>query len=105
MAGLWRKNPETSEGKYLVKRRDGTVPAWPFFVIAASDPAAPRTLRAYADAAEVAGMDPKYVRDVRDMADEFEMWRCRHGEGDPDGGRHRTDDPATVAEMKKGLGA
>ena len=57
MAGLWRKNPETPEGKYLVKRRDGTVPAWPFFVIAASDPAAPRTLRAYADAAEVGATD------------------------------------------------
>ncbi|HXI43902.1 MAG TPA: hypothetical protein VNH83_28225 [Bryobacteraceae bacterium] len=40
-AGLWRKNPETPEGKYLVKRRDGSVVDWPNFVLGAKDPAAP----------------------------------------------------------------
>lgn len=29
MAGIWRNNPETREGKYLVQRRDGTIPDWP----------------------------------------------------------------------------
>lgn len=33
VSGLWRNNPETPEGKYLVKRRDGTVPEWPSFVL------------------------------------------------------------------------
>lgn len=33
LKGLVRDNPETPEGKYLVKRRDGTVPPWPHFVL------------------------------------------------------------------------
>lgn len=51
LAGLWRKNPETPEGKYLIKRRDGTVPEWPSLVLGAKDPAAPAAINAYADAA------------------------------------------------------
>src|SRR4051812_26870453 len=102
MAGLWRNNPETSEGKYLVKRRDGTIPSWPYFVIGGVDPAAPDALRAYADEAERLGMDPAYVADVRAMATIFEDWREECGDGNPDGPRHRIDDPATVAEMRKG---
>jgi hypothetical protein len=105
MAGLWRNNPETSEGKYLVKRRDGTVPKWPFFVIGAADPNSPTALRKYADRAEENGYDPQYVADIRAMAVHFEEWRQEHGTGDPDAPRHRVDDPATVAEMRKGNGA
>jgi hypothetical protein len=104
MAGIWRNNPETPEGKYLVKRRDGTVPLWPHFVIAASDPAAPSALRAYANAAERLGMDRQYVADIRGLAGHFEDWRNENGDGDPDAPRHRKDDPATVAEMRKGSG-
>lgn len=33
MARLWRNNEGTREGKYLVQRRDGTVPEWPYFVM------------------------------------------------------------------------
>jgi hypothetical protein len=105
MAGIWRNNPETKEGKYLVKRRDGTVPSWPWFVIGAADPAAGAALRAYADEAERLGMDPAYVRDVRDLAVVFEEWEEANLTGDPDAPRHRKDDPATVAEMAKGKGA
>lgn len=105
MAGLWKNDPETPGGKYLVKRRDGTVPMWPFMVFAASDPSAPAALRAYADDAEARGMDPAYVSDVRNLAVEFEEWREENGAGDPDAPRHRKDDPATVAEMRKGRGA
>lgn len=105
MAGLWRNNPETKEGKYLVKRRDGTVPRWPYFVIGGADPVAPVALRAYADEAERLGLDPAYVADVRAMASWFADWREEYGEGDPDAPRHRVDDPATVAEMAKGRGA
>lgn len=105
MAGLWKNNPETKGGKYLVKRRDGTVPWWPFMVFAASDPAAPTALRAYADEAERLNMDPQYVSDVRGLAAEFEEWRSGNVTGDPDAPRHRKDDPKTIAEMRKGKGA
>src|SRR6266850_4065013 len=102
LAGLWRDNPETPEGKYLVKRRDGTVVEWPNFVIGAKDPAAPAALRAYADEAERRGMNAGYVSGVRRLAGHFEGYRAFHGDGDPDRGRHRTDDHATVSEMRKG---
>lgn len=105
MAGLWRNNPETPEGKYLVKRRDGTVPQWPYFVIGGCDPAAPAALRRYADEAERLGMDAAYVTDIRNMAIHFEEWREEVGDGDPDAPRHRKDDPVTIAEMRKGRGA
>lgn len=41
MAGLFSNQPATKEGKYLVQRRDGTVPDWPWFVLGARDPIAP----------------------------------------------------------------
>lgn len=100
MTGLWGKETATKEGKYLVLRRDGTRPEWPYFVIAASDPAAPVALRAYADAAERLGLDPSYVRDVRQYADGFEAWRAVNGAGDPDAPRHRVDDPETIRKMR-----
>lgn len=101
-AGLWRKNPETPEGKYLVMRRDGTVVEWPNFVIGAKDPAAPAALRAYANEAEKFGMNAQFVLDVRLLADQFERYRSLYGEGDPDRGRHRKDDPETVEKMRHG---
>lgn len=101
-SGLWRKNPETPEGKYLVKRRDGTIPEWPNFVIGAKDPAAPAALRAYADEGEKLGFNEQYVLDVRALAEQFEFYRTQHGEGDPDRGRHRKDDPEVIAEMRRG---
>lgn len=104
-AGLWRFDRATPEGKYLVKRRDGTTVEWPSFVIGAKDPAAPAALRAYANQAEVLGFNQRYVDDVRKLASEFEKYRAIHGTGDPDRGRHRKDDPATIAEMKAGRSA
>jgi len=102
LSGLWRRNPVTPEGKYLVKRRDGSIPEWPNLVIGAKDPAAPVALRAYADEAERLGMNAQYVADMRWLAEEFENYRLAHGDGDPDRGKHRTDDPAVIAEMAKG---
>ena len=102
--GLWRKNPDTPEGKYLVKRRDGTIPEWPNIVMGAKDPAAPAAIRAYAKRAEELGFNARYVADMYDLAEEFEHYFIVHGSGDPDRGRHRTDDPATIAEMRKGRG-
>jgi hypothetical protein len=105
MARLWKNTDGTREGKYLVQRRDGTVPAWPYFVIGAADPMAPTALRAYADAAEVLQMDPQYVSDLRALALEFIAWRVEHGEGDPDAPRHRADDPAIIELMRQGRGS
>lgn len=98
--GLWRNQAETRGGKYLVQRRDGTVPEWPYFVIGAGDPAAPNALLAYAERAEQLGMDPQYVSDLKDLITEFETWRRIHGEGNPDGKRHRKDDPTTIEKMR-----
>lgn len=103
MAGLWRKRGGGS--KYLVKRRDGTIPEWPNFVLGAKDPAAPAAIRAYADEAEKLGFGPQYVADLREMATEFEEYRKAMGTGDPDAPKHRKDDPSTVAEMGESKGA
>jgi len=100
--GLWRKNSDTPEGKYLVKRRDGTVVEWPNFVLGAKDPAAPTALRAYAEAARLNGFNEKYIADVLMLANEFDDFRAKYGCGDPDRGRHRKDDSATISEMRAG---
>ena len=105
LAGLWRHDPDTPEGKYLVKRRDGSIVEWPSFVIGAKDPAAPAALLAYAKKAKELGMDLHYCSDVVRLAQEFTEYRLSHGEGDPDRGRHRQDDPGTIAEMKSGRSA
>jgi hypothetical protein len=105
MARLWRNTDGVREGKFLVQRRDGSVPEWPFFVMGARDPAAPAALRAYAQAALAAGMDPAYVNDIQALADEFIVYREAHGWGDPDAPRHRTDDPRIVELMRQGRGA
>jgi len=82
---LVRRNPETPEGKYLVTRRDGSKPEWPYFVLGARDPAAALTLSAYANACECYGIDPEYVADVRKLVTEFEEYRIANGSGNPDG--------------------
>lgn len=102
--GLWRYGG-IAGGKYLVQRRDGTIPDWPYFVIGAKDPAAPAALLAYASEAEALQLNPTYVHDVRKLADEFALYRVEHGDGDPDAKPHRADDPATIARMKNASGA
>jgi hypothetical protein len=99
MPGLWRNQDGTREGKYLVLRRDGTVPEWPAFVLGARDPAAPGALRAYASACRVIGMDIAYVEDIARLADEFEEYRRALGPGDAAAPKHRTDDPVVIALM------
>lgn len=88
--------------KFLVTRRDGTAPDWPYFVLGARDPAVPAALRAYADEAARQGTDPAYVADVRWQAADFERYRRAHGDGDPDAPPHRLDDQETVTRMKAG---
>jgi hypothetical protein len=88
--------------KFLVVRRDGTVPDWPYLVMGARDPHAPAAIRAYAEAAGDTGEDPGYVSDLLRLADSFEEYARMYGYGDPAAGPHRTDDPATVERMKAG---
>jgi hypothetical protein len=102
MAGLWRNHVATPEGKFLVVRRDGSIPDWPHFVMGARDPFVPAALRAYADEAERGGADPAFVADMRALATRFEEYRAVHGDGDPDAPRHRRDDPRVIAVMRRG---
>jgi hypothetical protein len=88
--------------KFIVMRRDGTVPEWPYFVLGARDPAAPTALRAYAVAAKLLGMDPAYAEDLRGQADDWDAYRREHGEGDPDAPPHRKDNPHVVSLLKAG---
>jgi hypothetical protein len=103
VARLFRNQDGFEGGKYLVQRRDGTVPDWPYFVIGAADPCAPAALYAYAEAAEEWRMDPQYVVDLKELAEEFKEWHKEHEIGDPDAPRHREDDPEIIAKMKKGV--
>lgn len=123
---LFRDNPETPEGKYLVKRRDGTVVEWPSFVLGARDEDAEVCFRIYgllklmppdqregflediSDQLAASRSDPnaqnvEYFDSVMANADKWAKYRREHGEGDPLMGRHRKDDPATIEEMRKGM--
>lgn len=101
MGRLWRYSRQAPEGKYLVQRRDGTVPEWPWFVLGAKDFASSAALRAYADKAEELGYDSQYITDVRRLASEFLNYCIKHGEGDPDAPPHRKDDPSVIAKMQR----
>ncbi len=106
LAGLVRDSTATPEGKYLVKRRDGTVVEWPSFVLGARDPHAAYALRAYAmSIATDPDVHPDFPARLRRLADEFDDYRKEHGAGDPTRGIHRKDDPATIEEMRKGHSA
>jgi hypothetical protein len=103
MAGLWRRNPKTPEGKYpIVLRRDGTPLESRYFVLVLKDPAASAALAAYADAAEKHGMDPEYVKDIRSLASDAEYEHERAmavdlKKPDPDKPPHRQDNPIVLA--------
>lgn len=97
---IWAKTKEFSEGKFLVVRRDGSVPAWPHFVMGARDPAVPAALRAYADEAERRNFEPEYVASIRELADDFESYREQEGNGDPEAAPHRTDNADVISAMR-----
>lgn len=95
-------------GKFLVLRRDGSVPDWSWFVLGAADKAAPEALYAYADAVRVPMCSAEvwdYSRDVHKIGDAFvkervEREKAGKKKGDPEAGKHRTDDPLIIALMK-----
>ena len=84
MSGLWRYNEKTKEGKYLVKRRDGSIPKWPYIVLGAADPTAPAALLAYSNKCRELGFNHEYVTDLVKLSIEFEDWRLANKDGDPD---------------------
>jgi hypothetical protein len=103
--GLFRNQPDTPEGKYLVKRRDGSVVEWPSFVLGAKDAAAAHALREYAKKGRELGYSEGMCRAIEREAYQWDVYRHEHGDGDPDRGKHREDDPATIADMRKGRSA
>lgn len=100
MAKIWVKGEEAPEGKYLVVRRDGTIPDWGHFVLSYDDPATPVALNAYAHACEMLEMDPEYVASIRALVEELSQ-RPRSEKSDPDSGPHRKDLPAVVRLMRR----
>jgi hypothetical protein len=101
---IWRFIEGFLGCKYLVVKRDGSVPNFPYFVLGARDPWAPDALRAYAVAAKNGGADDRYVQDIYRMAIEFEAFRDVHGTGQPDADEpaERIDDPNIIKLMTEG---
>ena len=97
---IWAKTKEFSEGKFLVVRRDGSVPHWPQFVLGARDPAVADTLRFYADLCEKQGSDDDYVQSLRELAGDFDRYRAEQGDGDREAPPHRSDDPTVISAMR-----
>jgi hypothetical protein len=97
---IWAKTKEFFEGKFLVVRRDGSVPHWPHFVLGARDPAAPRALTAYSDECRELGFDAAYCDSIIELAADFERYRDHEGLGDPDAAPHREDNPNVIEAMR-----
>ncbi len=99
---IWAKTKEFFEGKFLVVRRDGTVPRWPHFVLGARDPYAPEALRAYVATylARAEHVDQEYADSILDLAKDFEAYRAAEGDGDPESGPHRKDHPHVIDMMR-----
>jgi len=103
LTGLCRHTDKRGLGKYLVMRRDGTVPEWPSFVLGGRDPHAAIALRAYADSIEKdPDCHPDLPGSIRKLADEFDQYRAENGAGDPTRGLHRKDNPEILALMAQG---
>lgn len=99
---IWQHRDDIKGGKFLVLRRDNTVFPGPHFVLGPRDPAAARAMREYAIEARRLGYHPEFVASCFDHADMMAVYRAEHGDGDPDRGPHRKDDPAVVDRMLEG---
>lgn len=53
-----------SMAKYLVLRRDGTLPPWPYFVLGAADPAAWDTFAFYVERCRELGYSQQYLDEL-----------------------------------------
>jgi hypothetical protein len=97
---IWAKTVAWAEGKFLVVRRDGSIPHWPHFVLGARDPFAAAALRYYSGIAQDAGFDREYCESIRQLAFDFDAYRAEQGDGDPEAPPHRKDDPHVIAAMR-----
>jgi hypothetical protein len=104
LKGCYSDNPETKEGKYLVLRRDDTVPEWPWFVLGARDPMASWALWFYSWVGIFYERNWAYLRGCNRKSWEFYRYRQTAGKGDPGKGRHRKDNPAVILRMREGRG-
>lgn len=104
MGKLFFETPGYTEGKYLVMRRDGTIPPWPHFVLGGCDPIVPWALRAYAAFALLYLRDWGYCKSVWRFARHMALFRKATAgllkKADPNARPHRVDDPIVVAEMR-----
>lgn len=85
--------------KFLVLRRDGTVPLWPWMVLGGRDPLAIVAAEAYLAALlQEEQADQAYVDYIREMVDTLKSY--------PKGGDHDfgLDDPSIVQVMRDGRG-
>lgn len=102
---IWQTTDgEVRKGKYLVVRRDGTVPVWANFVIGAYDPCAAPAMRAYGEAARAQGYAPDFVASCFELADQFERTAASEearAKADPDAPPHRKDLPEVLAMMRR----
>lgn len=73
--------------KYLVVRRDGSIPNWRWFVLGSRDPAASAALKAYAQAAHELGMADQYIDKLISIQRSFESDFNALGSSDPDAPR------------------
>jgi hypothetical protein len=99
---IWRKIMRGC--KFLVVRRDGTVPVWEWFVLGSRDPAASAALRAYAAEGRRLGFDEEYCASIDELASDFEREREARGSGNPDAGPHRTDKEGIIDLMAGDVG-
>lgn len=98
---LFHERLDTPQGKYLVKRRDGSVVEWPSFVLGGRDPLAPWALRLYGVLGFLSGhFTWSMTRSVWRWARFYDTYRRDKGVGDPG-----SDDPATIREMRRGMSA
>lgn len=97
---IWKKDQNIDGEKYLIVRRDGTVPHWPHFVLGARDPIAALVIRFYADTVMAQGGDDEYADSLYELADDFDAYRESQGDGDPFASPHRADDPRVLLAMQ-----
>ncbi len=103
MAGLWRNDPKTPEGKFpIVLRRDGSPVERRHFVLLLDDPAASEALNTYAAVHKGRGSDPRFVDEVFDLSEEAEVLSRADQAlpepiSNPDAPPDRVDDPAVLA--------
>jgi hypothetical protein len=80
--------------KFLVIRRDGTVPEWPWFVLGGRSPWSLEAAKAYLGAAERGGADEAHLEAIRGIVAAMEAH--------PKGGDHEfgPDDPSILQVMR-----